>query len=275
VLAGGEIERQELPAPTFDERLDEILQDLAAPTTPSAPVFAGPEELGLPGFGTILASPPPALSAPPTPDFEVMATPVAQTNQPGFGGQVASAINDFLKSTLEDPGNIPGMGLIGMAIGQSMSALNEAARNAGYDVLDPSRPEERAAYEAGFAGNRDVADNVIAALEAAPIIAPQYFAPTVGAIPREIAGFVGPGMSYLQQRAAIGAFGTQGSNSVFRNERVRRYYASLLAQELVKNRNQLNEAAYLLPVEQQYLSGIIGRPANTPAQAYESIRGLL
>lgn len=267
VMAGGEIERQELPAPTFDERLEAILQDLATPTTPSAPVFAGPEELGLPGFGAIPASPPPTPSAPPTPDFETISTPAPSAAQPNLGEQIATAIGGFVNSMNQPPPVYTTPGLL--------YAGAEAIGNALANAFGPgTAPAVDYSYSSGPEGLNELAAS-FAAPAAAPATAPSYFAPTVGAIPFEVSSFLGPGMSNLQQRAAIGAFGTQGSNSAFRNEQVRRYYASLLAQELVKNRNQLNEAAYLLPVEQQYLSGIIGRPANTPAQAYESIRGLL
>lgn len=284
VMAGGEIERQELPAPTFDERLEAILQDLATPTTPSAPVFAGPEELGLPGFGAIPASPPPTPfappapnfetiaspavpTAPPTPDFETISTPAPPAAQPNLGEQIATAIGGFVNSMNQPPPVYTTPGLL--------YAAAEAIGNALASAFGPgTAPAVDYSYSTGPEGLNELAAS-FAAPAAAPITAPSYFAPTVGAIPFEVSSFLGPGMSNLQQRAAIGAFGTQGSNSAFRNEQVKRYYASLLAQELVKNRNQLNEAAYLLPIEQQYLSGIIGRPANTPAQAYESIRGLL
>lgn len=104
---------------------------------------------------------------------------------------------------------------------------------------------------------------------------PSYLRPSVGMIPGELSQLIGPGMSNLQQRAAIGTFGTQGVNSAFRGEPARKYYASLLAQELVRPEGGLNEAAYMLPVEQQYLGTAFGRQASTPSQAYEAIRGTL
>jgi hypothetical protein len=204
----------------------------------------GPEELGMPGFGAIPVSPPP---------------------QPGLGEQASNALGGFFNSlnTVPPAYTMPGLMVRGA----------EAIGNALASTFGPgTAPAVDYSYSTGPEGLNELATSFAAP---APVVGPQYFAPTVGAIPAEISTFIGPGMTNLQQRAAIGTLGTQGVNSAFRTDPVRRYYASLLAQELVPNRNQLNEAAYLLPIEQQYLSGIIGRPANTPAQAYESIRGLL
>jgi hypothetical protein len=247
MMSGSDITREALPAPSYNDEVDRIMSELApqAPVeTPPSFNAMGPEELGMPGFGAIPASPPP---------------------QPGFGEQVSNALGGFFNSVNAVPPvyTTPGM----------MYRGAEAIGNALASTFGPgTAPAIDYSYSTGPEGLNELATSFAAP---APVAAPQYFAPTVGAIPAEISTFIGPGMTNLQQRAAIGTLGTQGVNSAFRTDPVRRYYASLLAQELVPNRNQLNEAAYLLPVEQQYLSGIIGRPATTPAQAYESIRGLL
>ncbi len=94
-------------------------------------------------------------------------------------------------------------------------------------------------------------------------------------MPNELTPFLTSGMSPLQQRSAIGTFGTQGVNPAFRTDDARRYYASLLAQELVSPTGAINEQAYMLPVEQQYLGSVFGRQASTPSQAFEAIRGSL
>lgn len=247
MMSGSDITREALPAPSYNDEVDRIMSELApqAPAeTPPSFNAMGPEELGMPGFGAIPASPP---------------------SQPGFGEQVSNALGGFFNSLNAVPPvyTMPGM----------MYRGAEAIGNALASTFGPgTAPAIDYSYSTGPEGLNELATSFAAP---APVAAPQYFAPTVGAIPAEISAFIGPGMTNLQQRAAIGTLGTQGVNSAFRTDPVRRYYASLLAQELVPNRNQLNEAAYLLPVEQQYLSGIIGRPATTPAQAYESIRGLL
>jgi len=105
--------------------------------------------------------------------------------------------------------------------------------------------------------------------------APSISRPQVSGIPGELSSYLTSGMSPLQQRSAIGTFGTQGVNPAFRTEDARRYYASLLAQELVNSGGGINEQAYMLPVEQQYLGSVFGRQASTPSQAYEAIRGSL
>ena len=247
MMSGSDITRDALPAPSYTDEVDRIMSELApqAPVeTPRSFNAMGPEELGMPGFGAIPASPPP---------------------QPGLGEQASNALGGFFNSlnTVPPAYTTPGLMVRGA----------EAIGNALASTFGPgTAPAVDYSYSTGPEGLNELATSFAAP---APVVGPQYFAPTVGAIPAEISTFIGPGMTNLQQRAAIGTLGTQGVNSAFRTDPVRRYYASLLAQELVPNRNQLNEAAYLLPIEQQYLSGIIGRPANTPAQAYESIRGLL
>jgi hypothetical protein len=190
------------------------------------------------------------------------------------------SIGSYLSRQMENPDNIPGLGLTGMVIGPAMSGLNRAAREAGINVLDPSVPGERAAYEAGFPGNRDVADNAAAALGAVPVAAPApaYLRGTPTTPPQEISSFIGPGMTDLQQRALISTYGTQGVNSAFRTDPVRRYYANLLSRGLISDRGVPVQQPYVLPIEQQYASMVLGRPMTNPsdaAAAYESIRGLL
>lgn len=159
-----------------------------------------------------------------------------------------------------------------------MSAMNRAAREAGYDVQDPI--SERAAFEAGFPGNRAGGDGLAMALGAVPVSAPtpRYLRGGEMAAPQEISSFIGPGMTDLQQRALISTYGTQGVNSAFRTDPVRRYYANLLSRGLISDRGTPVQNPYVLPIEQQYASMVLGRPMTNPsdaAAAYESIRGLL
>lgn len=184
----------------------------------------------------------------------------------------------YIGQTLEDPNAIPGMGLIGQVVGRSMSAMNRAAREAGYDVQDPI--SERAAFEAGFPGNRAGGDGLAMALGAVPVSAPtpRYLRGGEMAAPQEISSFIGPGMTDLQQRALISTYGTQGVNSAFRTDPVRRYYANLLSRGLISDRGTPVQNPYVLPIEQQYASMVLGRPMTNPsdaAAAYESIRELL
>ncbi|NDI23109.1 MAG: hypothetical protein EBY76_08710, partial [Betaproteobacteria bacterium] len=53
------------------------------------------------------------------------------------------------------------------------------------------------------------------------------------------------GLTDLQQRALISTYGTQGVNSAFRTDPVRRYYANLLSRGLISDRGT--------PVQQPYV----------------------
>ncbi len=187
-------------------------------------------------------------------------------------------VKGYIDQTLMNPDAIPFGGLIGQVVGRSMSAMNRAAREAGYDVQDPI--SERAAFEAGFPGNRAGGDGLAMALGAIPVSAPtpRYLRGGEMSAPQEISSFIGPGMTDLQQRALISTYGTQGVNSAFRTDPVRRYYANLLSRGLISDRGTPVQQPYVLPIEQQYASMVLGRPMTNPsdaAAAYESIRELL
>jgi len=202
-------------------------------------------------------------------------------SQESFGPEQPTTMQNvmgYIGQTLEDPNAIPGMGLIGQVVGRSMSAMNRAAREAGYDVQDPI--SERAAFEGGFPGNRAGGDGLAMALGAVPVSAPtpRYLRGGEMAAPQEISSFIGPGMTDLQQRALISTYGTQGVNSAFRTDPVRRYYANLLSRGLISDAGAPVQNPYVLPIEQQYASQVLGRPMTNPSDAaasYESIRGLL
>ena len=107
---------------------------------------------------------------------------------------------------------------------------------------------------------------------------PRYLRGGEMAPPQEISSFIGPGMSDIQQRALISTYGTQGVNSSFRTDPVRRYYANLLSRGLISDAGAPVQNPYVLPIEQQYASSVLGRPFANPADAaatYESIRGFL
>ena len=204
-----------------------------------------------------------------------------QGSQIGLSGgdySLAERANALLDRTVMNPDAIPFGGLIGQVVGRSMSAMNRAAREAGYDVQDPI--SERAAFEGGFPGNRAGGDGLAMALGAIPVSAPtpRYLRGGEMAAPQEISSFIGPGMTDLQQRALISTYGTQGVNSAFRTDPVRRYYANLLSRGLISDAGAPVQNPYVLPIEQQYASQVLGRPMTNPsdaAAAYESIRGLL
>lgn len=150
------------------------------------------------------------------------------------------------------------------------------------DVADPLNDLQ--AFEGGpggMPGNRSGGgDSIAAALGSVPVSAPtpRYLRGGEMAAPQEISSFIGPGMTDLQQRALISTYGTQGVNSAFRTDPVRRYYANLLSRGLISDRGTPVQNPYVLPIEQQYASMVLGRPMTNPsdaAAAYESIRGLL
>lgn len=204
-----------------------------------------------------------------------------QGSQIGLSGgdySLAERANAFLDRTFNNPNSIPGLGFGGMLVGQAMSAANRAAREAGYSVQDPI--SEREAFEAGMPGFGARGDSLAASLGAVPVSAPvpKYLRGGEMAAPQEISSFIGPGMSDLQQRALISTYGTQGVNSAFRTDPVRRYYANLLSRGLISDAGSPVQNPYVLPIEQQYASQVLGRPMTNPsdaAAAYESIRGLL
>jgi hypothetical protein len=187
---------------------------------------------------------------------------------------------------LTDPDAIPGFGIVGNLVGRAMSALGRQARSAyGPDaVADP-------AFEGGrqmeaFMGGPDFPGNLGTGLgemrnEAFVPVAnptPRYLRGGEMAPPQEISSFIGPGMSDIQQRALISTYGTQGVNSAFRTDPVRRYYANLLSRGLISDAGAPVQNPYVLPIEQQYASSVLGRPFANPADAaatYESIRGFL
>ena len=194
-----------------------------------------------------------------------------------------------LGEVLTDPDAIPGFGIVGNLLGRAMSSLNREARAAGYDVQDPGgqRPgesrdvaREQAAFEAGFPGNFGSGLGEMRNEAFVPVASPtpRYLRGGEMAPPQEISSFIGPGMSDIQQRALISTYGTQGVNSAFRTDPVRRYYANLLSRGLISDAGAPVQNPYVLPIEQQYASSVLGRPFANPADAaatYEAIRGFL
>jgi hypothetical protein len=187
---------------------------------------------------------------------------------------------------LTDPDAIPGFGIVGNLVGRAMSALGRQARSAyGPDAVADPTFEGGRQMEA-FMGGPDFPGNLGTGLgemrnEAFVPVAnptPRYLRGGEMAPPQEISSFIGPGMSDIQQRALISTYGTQGVNSAFRTDPVRRYYANLLSRGLISDAGAPVQNPYVLPIEQQYASSVLGRPFANPADAaatYESIRGFL
>ena len=97
-------------------------------------------------------------------------------------------------------------------------------------------------------------------------------------VPGELLGLFGPGMDDLQKRAMISTYGTQGSNSLFRADPVKRYYARLLNNAIVDQGGNPVQDPYTLPIEHLYWQGILGRPVADPAQSrqiLDAIRSFL
>jgi hypothetical protein len=156
-------------------------------------------------------------------------------------------------------------------LGQSM---NTAARNAGLSVIDPV--QEREQWDAMFSGMpQGPGENINAALASYQPPTPQFTRAGEVAVPSEIAPFMGGDMSEMQRRALISTYGYMGTNPAFRDKPAQRYYASLLSRELVNPQMQLNQTPTLLPIEQQYLSGVMGIPQTDPAALYQGIRQFL
>lgn len=156
-------------------------------------------------------------------------------------------------------------------LGQSM---NTAARNAGLSVIDPV--QEREQWDAMFDGMpQGPGENINAALASYQPPTPQFTRAGEVAVPSEIAPFMGGDMSEMQRRALISTYGYMGTNPAFRDKPAQRYYASLLSRELVNPQMQLNQTPTLLPIEQQYLSGVMGIPQTDPAALYQGIRQFL
>lgn len=197
-----------------------------------------------------------------------------QGSEQSFGEQaqqaIGGAINSFLTSP---PPAYTGMGMMYRGadfLGRNITpALESFLGPASQGVGSPAIVGGFNAGELGPTGEERGMQMASAAA------APSFARPSVGAMPNELTPFLTSGMSPLQQRSAIGTFGTQGVNPAFRTDDARRYYASLLAQELVSPTGAINEQAYMLPVEQQYLGSVFGRQASTPGQAFEAIRGSL
>jgi hypothetical protein len=194
----------------------------------------------------------------------------------GTGNISGSMLGDYLSSPAAVVGAIGGTPLGALAFG--MERANQAARAAGYSVQDPI--SERSAFEAGFPGNFGSGLGEMRNEAFVPVAnpTPRYLRGGEMAPPQEISSFIGPGMSDIQQRALISTYGTQGVNSAFRTDPVRRYYANLLSRGLISDAGAPVQNPYVLPIEQQYASSVLGRPFANPADAaatYESIRGFL
>ena len=193
--------------------------------------------------------------------------PLAQT---GFGRAVQS-LNDYMQNPANFQGGPSILSPSSFAAYGLAQALGSGLRGMG---IVGSAPEVAFDYPTGPEGRSESAMQAMAGGPAAP----SYMRGGTMTPPSEISSFIGPGMSDLQQRALIGTYGTQGLNPAFRTDPVRRYYANILSRELVQPGGQLAQTPYILPIEQQYLSGVVGRPVqdySNAAQVYEAIRGLM
>lgn len=195
--------------------------------------------------------------------------PLAQS---GFGRAVQS-FNDYMQNPANFQGGPSILSPSAYAAYNLAETLGSGLRGMG---VVGSAPEVGFDYSSGPEGRNDA---LLQAMAATPGPAgPSYTRGGTTTPPPEIASFIGPGMSELQQRALIGTYGTQGMSPAFRTDPVRRYYANVLSRELVQPGGQLAQTPYILPIEQQYLSGVLGRPVqdySNAAQVYEAIRGLM
>ena len=192
-----------------------------------------------------------------------------------------SILGDLQQGSL--PASPVALGAYGLAygMGRALDALGVGGTARGSFASPTSNLTAFEGGPGGMPGNRaGGGDNLAMALGAVPVSAPtpRYLRGGEMAAPQEISSFIGPGMTDLQQRALISTYGTQGVNSAFRTDPVRRYYANLLSRGLISDRGTPVQNPYVLPIEQQYASMVLGRPMTNPsdaAAAYESIRELL
>ena len=199
----------------------------------------------------------------------------------GTGNVSGSILGDIQSGQL--PASPVALGAYGLAYGagRALDALGVGGTARGTFASPTSNLEAFEGGPGGMPGNRSGGgDSIAAALGSVPVSAPtpRYLRGGEMAAPQEISSFIGPGMSDLQQRALISTYGTQGVNSAFRTDPVRRYYANLLSRGLISDRGTPVQNPYVLPIEQQYASMVLGRPMTNPsdaAAAYESIRELL
>lgn len=197
-----------------------------------------------------------------------------QGSEQSFGERVGNflGLNNPQRAGTAIAGFLGGTPLgLAALLGQSM---NTAARNAGLSVIDPV--QEREQWDAMFDGMpQGPGENINAALASYQPPTPQFTRAGEVAVPSEIAPFMGGDMSEMQRRALISTYGYMGTNPAFRDKPAQRYYASLLSRELVNPQMQLNQTPTLLPIEQQYLSGVMGIPQTDPSALYQGIRQFL
>jgi hypothetical protein len=234
----------------------------------------GPSAQGDLGLGS---GPPSDFGGPVGGYLESASTPIDNTTTPqgsslGLGDRVVEAANSLF-GNLNTSVPISPASLAAYGVARGLGGLAESIGVGG-----PSRGT--AAEFGGGMGEQRGGDNFAASMDVIPVSAPmpKYLRGGEMAPPQEISSFIGPGMSDIQQRALISTYGTQGVNSAFRTDPVRRYYANLLSRGLISDAGAPVQNPYVLPIEQQYASSVLGRPFANPADAaatYESIRGFL
>jgi len=167
---------------------------------------------------------------------------------------LGGAINSGLQS----------LGIYGSAPAEAMDFGN-AARFDGDQFAGIDMGREDAGYDR---------DRVGRAIGATPVSnpGPKYGRSDAGGVPEEISSFLGPGMSDLQSRALISTYGTQGVNSGFRSDPVKRYYARLLNNGIIDDDGKPQAQPYTLPIEHQYWQSVLGKPASDPSK-FDDIYG--
>ncbi len=215
-------------------------------------------------LATGIAAPAPA---PDIRDFEqsIAAGLPTPAPQPSYLDQVLSALNT-------------GPGIAGAIAGTPTGLLAQAMENInntyfGGQARAFGGTEEAGPFQASL-GPEGLNESVApAATSGEP--APAYIRPAAQEVPDFLSGYLSPGLTDLQRRALISTLGSQGVNPLFRSRPVQQFYASMLARELVNPQNQLAQTPYILPIEQRYLSGVVGVPGAQPQQIYQGIRPLL
>lgn len=201
-------------------------------------------------------------------------------SQPGFFERIGTYLKNEIDPRTQQgmfntlTGLVPGFGFatrgarglaeaLGEYVGQPLNdRFGGNAKAVDFDFGNGARfdGDSFAGIDMGPEGRNGPMGDVIARmLDATPIAAP--LSPTdPGEVPYEISSFMGPGMTDLQRRALISTYGTQGVNSAFRTDPVKKYYARLLRNGLIDEQGKLFSQPYTLPIEHLYWQGVLGNP---------------
>lgn len=80
-------------------------------------------------------------------------------------------------------------------------------------------------------------------------------------------------MTPLQKRSALATYALNSESGAFRDPLALEFYKNLVTRDFVDDQGQMRPDAYLLPIEEQYATQILGLPAPSgPHALLESIQ---